>query len=309
MAGTFELFTDFHSHTRFRLLSADGAVLAVSQAYPDTIAAAAAITDVRECAGTGLIEDHSTAAPSAVGVPRPYRRNMPRARDAHRSVKPAPPRRPSNTDLWLQDLILDCSDIGQFLAGLAAVAAEKLSRVGTEMSCGITIRQPKRPVALAGSELGARSMDELHNILGEGPGLTAMADQRTVLVADLDDEQPWPRFIGSAARHGIRSILSIPLSAEGETKGALTLYARHRNAFSLEYIDAAEAFAAQASRALRRVLQNTDLTESNRNLTAALAHRAAIDTALGVAVGQNRCDHDDAFRILERASSKKREAP
>jgi uncharacterized protein YegP (UPF0339 family) len=87
MAGTFELFTDFHSHIRFRLLTADGSVLAVSQAYPDTDSAVAAITEVRECAGTGLIEDHSITAPSAVGVPRPYRRNIPRARDAHRGVK------------------------------------------------------------------------------------------------------------------------------------------------------------------------------------------------------------------------------
>lgn len=61
MAGTFELFTDFQAHIRFRLLSTDGTVLALSPAFGDKEAAAAAITNVRECAGTGLIQDHCTA--------------------------------------------------------------------------------------------------------------------------------------------------------------------------------------------------------------------------------------------------------
>lgn len=60
MAGTFELFTDPQSHVRFRLLAPDGTVLALSQAFGDKDAAAAAIVDVRECAGTGLIQDPCT---------------------------------------------------------------------------------------------------------------------------------------------------------------------------------------------------------------------------------------------------------
>ncbi|MEQ4520976.1 YegP family protein [Pseudarthrobacter sp. B907] len=62
MAGTFELFTDRQSHVRFRLLAPDGTVLAHSRVFGDKDAAAAAITDVRECAGTGLIQDHCATA-------------------------------------------------------------------------------------------------------------------------------------------------------------------------------------------------------------------------------------------------------
>lgn len=57
MAGIFELFLDEASLVRFRLVAADGEVLAVSRQYPDKWRAAAAIQDVRECAGTGLIRD------------------------------------------------------------------------------------------------------------------------------------------------------------------------------------------------------------------------------------------------------------
>ena len=57
MAGSFEVFMDEESQVRFRLLAPDGMVLAVSEQYPDKRRAAAAIKDVREAAGTGLIQD------------------------------------------------------------------------------------------------------------------------------------------------------------------------------------------------------------------------------------------------------------
>jgi uncharacterized protein len=57
MAGTFELFVDEDSRIRFRLVTPDGRVLAVSGQYQDKHQAAAAIKDLRECAGTGLIRD------------------------------------------------------------------------------------------------------------------------------------------------------------------------------------------------------------------------------------------------------------
>ncbi|MCX6497228.1 MAG: DUF1508 domain-containing protein [Arthrobacter sp.] len=61
MAGQFEIFTDAESNVRFRLLGADGTVLAVSKAFQDKRAAADGIMAVRECAGTGLIrESHAT---------------------------------------------------------------------------------------------------------------------------------------------------------------------------------------------------------------------------------------------------------
>jgi uncharacterized protein YegP (UPF0339 family) len=57
MAGSFEVFMDSESQVRFRLVAPNGAVLAVSEQFTDKRHAAAAIKDVRECAGTGLIQD------------------------------------------------------------------------------------------------------------------------------------------------------------------------------------------------------------------------------------------------------------
>ena len=57
MAGQFEIFTDTESKVRFRLLAADGTVLAISTPFDDKRQAANGIMAVRECAGTGLIRE------------------------------------------------------------------------------------------------------------------------------------------------------------------------------------------------------------------------------------------------------------
>ena len=64
MAGSFEVFIDAESHVRFRLVAPNGVVLAVSEPLADKRHAAAAIKDVRECAGTGLIQDLCPKSPA-----------------------------------------------------------------------------------------------------------------------------------------------------------------------------------------------------------------------------------------------------
>ena len=84
MAGQFEIFTDAESKVRFRLLAADGTVLAVSTAFDDKRQAANGIMAVRECAGTGLIREARSnpwtgqrASKSAAPPPRRHRRHLP----------------------------------------------------------------------------------------------------------------------------------------------------------------------------------------------------------------------------------------
>ncbi|MHC6592531.1 YegP family protein [Arthrobacter sp. C152] len=80
MAGMFELFIDDDAQIRFRLVAANGQVLAVSGQFTDKRAAAAAIADVRECAGMGLIQDVATPPNLVLATapaPRPAREAWP----------------------------------------------------------------------------------------------------------------------------------------------------------------------------------------------------------------------------------------
>ena len=72
-------FTDADANVRFRLLGADGTVLAISKAFEDKRAAADGIMAVRECAGTGLIKEARSNAwggtgRTRAGLPKPAHR-------------------------------------------------------------------------------------------------------------------------------------------------------------------------------------------------------------------------------------------
>lgn len=281
MAGHFELFTDDQFNIRFQLLAPDGSVLAVSGPFGDKRAAADAITEVRECAGTGLIQDYcrKTTTTMTAAIPEP------------------------DLAMELEDLILNDGKLEDFLESLTAVAADTVNSDSPDAACCITISRPKKHPIKASSGPLARSLDQLEDYLKQGPNLTAMTEQRTVHSSDLTGDDRWPRLARFATEGGIRSCLSIPLEVEGPNQAVMSLTAVRSDAFSRNDIYAAEAFAEQATRMLRSALRITKLTETVRDLYAALELRTVIDSALGVMMSQNRCDHDTAFKILLRAAS------
>ncbi|MCP8999415.1 ANTAR domain-containing protein [Pseudarthrobacter sp. RMG13] len=95
----------------------------------------------------------------------------------------------------------------------------------------------------------------------------------------------------------------MPVPAGSEASIVLTVCVDRPDAFDNGDILAAEEFAMEASRILRPALRIAELKDTLQNLHAALEHRSVIDTALGVVMAQNHCDHDAAFKILMRAAS------
>lgn len=278
MAGHFELFTDHQAHLRFQLLTPDGSVLAVSGPFDDKRAAAAAITEVRDCAGTGLIKDRSQKT-TTMAVPKP------------------------DLALELEDLMLNTKKIEDFVESLTILAVNTVNCTSPDAACCITVNRPKKLPIKSWSAPLAESLDQLEDNVKQGPNLTAMTEQRTVHSSDLAGDDRWRRLGRSATERGIGSCLSIPLDVEGPSRAVMSLTAVTSDAFSSDDITAAEVFAEQASKMLRSALRITDLTETVQNLHAALEHRTVIDTALGVVMGQNHCDHDTAFNILRRGAS------
>jgi uncharacterized protein YegP (UPF0339 family) len=84
MAGYFEIVDAPHGGYRFRLFDKSGRMLAVSPRFPTKRDAAAAITVVREIAGTGLIRDMSSGH-TGEPIPHPIKpaRTAPRNNGAH----------------------------------------------------------------------------------------------------------------------------------------------------------------------------------------------------------------------------------
>ena len=203
----------------------------------------------------------------------------------------------------LLGLVLDSPEIASFLTELAIMTASCLSSQDDFVECGVTVLRDKRPAVVASSDARAASLDEIQNGFGDGPCLTALRENNTILIPDLMAEERWHHYAEAALDYGVRSILAVPLDLAGEAQGVANLYSRRPNGFSDLDILTAENFVANASRSLGLALGMARLKGVHDDLVAAMQSRTIIDMAVGVIMAQNGSSQDDAVRILTRASN------
>jgi GAF domain-containing protein len=147
-------------------------------------------------------------------------------------------------------------------------------------------------------------VDEIDNMQREsvqGPCLDAIAHRIMVYGEDLQSDDRWPNFGQSAARHGIRSALALPLTTNGAA-GAVNLYARYPAAFGV--VDRAKGviLASLASVAITAAHSLEDEERRIENLHSALSSREVIGQAQGILMERERIAADQAFDVLRRAS-------
>lgn len=196
-------------------------------------------------------------------------------------------------------LLADSAQVDVFLDQVVRVAAEVVTPAE---ACGLTMRRDGGAFTIASSgELAARG-DEIQYGADEGPCLDALRRGRVVEVVDLDRDGRWRRYRDHALRLGVASSLSLPMTIDQETVGALNLYATRPAAFTGPARRQALAFADQAATALAVILRQADQTLLHQQLTDAMASRSVIDQALGVLMGQQRCTATEAFTLLRQAS-------
>jgi GAF domain-containing protein len=199
----------------------------------------------------------------------------------------------------LLTLLADAPHVDVFLDQVVRVAAEVVTPA---VACGLTVRRDGGACTVASSGELAAQGDEIQYGADEGPCLEALRSGRIVEVVDLREDVRWRRYREHALRLGIASSLSLPMTVDGETIGALNLYATHRAAFTDTARRHAVAFTDQGTAALAVILRQADQDLLHRQLTDAMASRSVIDQALGVLMGQQRCTATEAFALLRQAS-------
>jgi GAF domain-containing protein len=146
-------------------------------------------------------------------------------------------------------------------------------------------------------------VDESQYEASQGPCLHALDSGEIVTVPDITRDDRWTDYLAHALAHGVRSSLSLPLQADGETAGALNLYSRSAHAFDdPTVLSAAAALAAQGGAVLSIAVRQAQQVALTSQLREALASRAVIDQAMGILMAQQRCTADDAFALLRRTS-------
>jgi GAF domain-containing protein len=199
----------------------------------------------------------------------------------------------------LANLLVATPTMERFLTDLARVAGAVIT---PPAACGITLAEDHLPLTVASSDPLAAHVDEVQYGQDDGPCLQAMRTGQIVSISDMATEQRWGAYPAFALSYGVRSSLSLPLTANGNARGALNLYAGTAHAFGASEQQHAKLFAGPASAALTVVTRQVHQVHLTEQLHDALATRAVIDQALGILMGHNRCDFDTAFALL-RASS------
>jgi GAF domain-containing protein len=173
----------------------------------------------------------------------------------------------------------------------------------TELA-GITMMVEGRPQTAVFTDEAAPEIDEAQYRTGDGPCLDAFREGRVMRIDSTLRDGPWKAFRETAADHGIRSTLSLPLVVDKTPVGALNLYANRENAFGEEDVDTATVFASQAAIVLANAQAYWDARELSSGLSEAMKHRAVIEQAKGMLMAAEGLDEDAAFRMLVSASQR-----
>ncbi len=204
----------------------------------------------------------------------------------------------------LQNLVVDSSDVNEFLHEFCCYSARAISEsMELRVVCAVMLNRRHRTTTAAWSDPRAKVMDEIQQNYGAGPCLHAISSATTVLVPDTRHDSRWPGYGQAISQLGQLSVLAVPLTLDDGSRAALNIFAPGVNAFGSTSIDNAELFAAQARSSLRLAIRVATGQQLAKDLRAAMESRTAIDLAAGIIMGQNRCSQEEAMAILAKASS------
>jgi GAF domain-containing protein len=210
---------------------------------------------------------------------------------------------PDGDDVALTELVgllLSTSGVEGFLHELTVAAAG----MGVQpASCGVTVREVGGSLTVASSDAFAAAVDEVQYQAGDGPCLQALKSGREVAVPDVAAETRWGGYPTFAEDRGVRSSLSLPLTVNGRTLGAMNHYSVRPHAFDeADTLSRARGLARFAAKLLDIVMRQAHQAELTDQLRQALSTRSVIDQAIGILIAQEGCTPAAAFALLRKTS-------
>lgn len=193
--------------------------------------------------------------------------------------------------------------LGETLHRIALLARDAIPPA---VSVGVTLLDERqRPTTAVATDDLAPAVDAGQYEEGDGPCLQAYRAREIVRVDDTRAvADRWPHFSRDAVDHGVLSTLGFPLLAGDDAFGALNFYARVAQAFGPARQREASLFVTQASVVLANACAYWEAFDLASGLKAAMRKRAVIEQAKGKIMAVNKCNADEAFAILVKASQR-----
>jgi GAF domain-containing protein len=215
---------------------------------------------------------------------------------------PDTPDRLSRRDVLAELGRMDFSD--HDLTGVLGQVAG-LAKRGIHDACevSVTIVGGSVPYTAAFTGPTALLLDETQYEAGYGPCLDAAVNAQSIYVSQMATESRWPLYTPTAAGSGVLSSLSVSLPVQGSVVGAINLYGARPDAFGADSRALADTFAGFAAVAIANATMPADATAQAGQMREAMEHRAIIEQAKGVVMGDRRCGPEEAFDILRSLSN------
>jgi GAF domain-containing protein len=199
----------------------------------------------------------------------------------------------------LSGVVLAAPDLRAALTEVTRISAAVVGRCD---GASVTLRERGIPVAGAGDDAWSLELDHVQVVEQEGPCLNCTREGSVMRVRDLRTDGRFPNYGPRACALGARSTVSVPLTADSVTVGALNFYSRTVDAFDSDDVALMMILGAHATLGLQVATAYYSSHQLAEQLQEALAGRAVIEQAKGILIGQRRCTADEAFVILSRLS-------
>jgi GAF domain-containing protein len=187
---------------------------------------------------------------------------------------------------------------------LTRVASYAVHAIPGADGAGLTLIEADHADTIVATAAFVTAVDDIQYGLGDGPCIMAAREGRTVISRSLREESRWGAFGHRVADLGVNSVVSLPLRIGDDVFGAMNVYAHAHDAFDERSAELGEAFAAPAAIAV----QHAQVLEQTRRLAeqlqAELTTRMFVEQAVGVLIGRDNLDVDEAHHRLEALSER-----
>ena len=202
--------------------------------------------------------------------------------------------------LALAGVALVHDDLDEALREICVIASRTVRHAD---GASLTTFSAAGPEAAAASSEWAEQLDEMQYDEHEGPCLDAGRTGVLFRIRNISAEERWPSYMPRAAELGARCMVSVPMTVEAKTIGALNVYSRQVDAFGADEVAIAEIITGHASLATQVGMALQSRRELADQLREAMASRATIEQAKGVLMASDPAlDPDGAFELLRSAS-------
>lgn len=190
---------------------------------------------------------------------------------------------------------------------LRQVATYAVRAVPHADGAGLTLLEEDRANTVVTTAPFVHEVDEIQYRIGQGPCVSAAADELTMRSGSLGGDRRWPQFGSRVARLGVHSAVSFPLITPTGVVGALNVYAHAKHAFDRRAAELGELFTPPAAIAV----QNAQILAQAQRLASQLQHaletRGTIDRAVGILMSRSGGSEQHALARLRTLSQHEHE--